>query len=398
MITGKQALPIVTGFTREDLRRLADEGDGWRLSLYMPLYRTGREVRQAPILLKDLRARAEAGLEARGCAPDAAADLLSPVKRILESADFSPVQGEGLAILSARGYASAFLLPFAPPAMVDIGKRFLIDPLLPLLFEDGRFHLLALSLHAVRLFQGDRLRLREIPLEGMAVSARDVLALEIPEGYQNSHVSSAGPLKATASGQTHRHGTARGDNKNPKRDIVEFFRVLDRGIRQRLGDGGQPMLLAGVEYLLPLYREASSHPRLMEEAIPGNPEANWDAVEMHARAWEIYREARDREKEVRLEALRERLATPRAALGIRAVLPAAFQGRVGSLLVRKGWRQWGRFDAAGQQILLDDAPGPENEDLVNLACVQTLLGGGKVYTLEALELPERADIAALCRY
>jgi len=157
-------------------------------------------------------------------------------------------------------------------------------------------------------------------------------------------------------------------------------------------------MLTGVEYLLPLYREASTHPRLMDQAIPGNPESNWDAVELHAKAWKAYREARDQEKANLLRSLRERLATSRAATGLRAVLPAAAQGRVSHLFVRKGWRQWGRFDASEHRLELHDAPGTDNEDLVNLACVHALLGGAKVYSLEAGELPEKADIAALCRY
>jgi hypothetical protein len=398
MITGKQRLAIKSGFTREDLRRMTEDGGGWRLSLYMPLYRTGREVRQAPILLKDLKARAAAGLEARGCDPGFAGELLAPAQQIIEDADFSLVQGEGLAILSARGYSSTFLLPFAPPAMIEVGKRFLLDPILPLLFEDGRFHLLTISMQAVRLFQADRLRLREIPLEGVAVNMRDALALDEPEGFLNNHASATGPIRDGGAGMFHGHGNGRGDVKDRKRDILEFFRQIDRGVRQRLGDGGQPLLLAGVEYLLPLYREANTYGRLMDQALPGNPESNWDAVDLHAKAWKAYREARDLEKDNLLRTLRERLATPRAATGLRAVLPAAAQGRISHLFVRKGWRQWGRFDPEEQRVSLEDAPGSGNEDLANLACVHALLGGAKVYSLEAADLPDRAEIGALCRY
>lgn len=83
---------------------------------------------------------------------------------------------------------------------------------------------------------------------------------------------------------------------------------------------------------------------------------------------------------------------------MRNVLPAAAQGRISHLFIRKGWRQWGRFEATDHNVFLDDGPGPGNEELTNLACIQVLLGGAKVYTLEAGELPEKADIAALCRY
>jgi hypothetical protein len=366
MITGKNALAIRSGFTRDDLRSLAEDGGGWRVSLYMPLHRTGREVRQAPILLKELRGRAASGLEARGCRADLLGELLSPVNQVYEETDFSLLQGEGLAVLSARGYSATFLLPFAPPSMVEIGKRFLLDPLLPLLFEDGRFHLLALSPNSVRLFQADRLRMREVSLDGLATNMREALDFDDPE--------------------------------ERKRSIPEFFRQLDRGLRARLAGAELPLLLAGVENLLPLYREASTHPRIMDQAIPGNPESSWDAADLHAKAWKAYREARDQDKDQVLRLYRERLATPRAVAGLRNVLPAAAQGRVSHLFLRKGWRQWGRFEPEVQRVFLEDGPTPENEDLANLACVHALLGGAKVYALDEGELPEKADIAALCRY
>lgn len=398
MITGKQALAIKSGFSRDDLRRLVEDGGGWRLTLFMPLYRTGREVRQAPILLKDLRARAQSGLETRGCDPELIGELLAPANQLIEDADFSLLQGEGLAILAGGGYSASFLLPFAPPAMIEIGKRFLLDPLLPLLFEDGRFHLLSLSLNSVRLFQADRLRLREIPLEGMPVNMREALALDEPEGFVNNHGSANGPAAAGANPGFHGHGNGRNDVKDRKRDILEFFRLIDHGLRARLGVGEQPLMLAGVEYLLPLYREATTHPRLMDQAVPGNLESNWDLVELHGKVWKAYREARDLEKENLLRLYRERLATSKTVSGIQGTLIAAAQGRVSHLFVRKGWRQWGSFEPDEMRVSLDDAPRQENEDLGNLACIQALLGGAKVYSLEAGELPERAEIGALCRY
>ena len=381
MITGKSALAIKSGFTSEDLGRLAMGGGGWCVSLYMPLHRTGREVRQAPILLKDLRARAAAGLEARGCPPDALAELLSPVNQILEETDFTLLQGEGLAVLSSRGHTASFLLPFAPPSMIEIGARYLIDPLLPLLFEDGRFHLLSLGFKSVRLFQADRLRLREIPLDGIPTNLSQALKLE-------EEIDTAGypSIEPPTTG------------KDRKREILEFFRALDRGLRPRLGGSDQALLLAGMEFLLPLYRGANTHPRLLDQAIPGNAGLTGDAAELHAKAWRAYRETRDEEKEHVLRLYRERLASRRALAGLRNVLPAAAQGRISHLLVRKGWRQWGRFGAEDHRVTLDDVPGDTNEDLANLACVHALLGGAKVYSLEAGELPEKAEIAALCRY
>jgi len=44
------------------------------------------------------------------------------------------------------------------------------------------------------------------------------------------------------------------------------------------------------------------------------------------------------------------------------------------------------------------APGNGEEDLAASACAGTLLGDGKVYIFEAGEMPDGAEIAALCRY
>ena len=40
----------------------------------------------------------------------------------------------------------------------------------------------------------------------------------------------------------------------------------------------------------------------------------------------------------------------------------------------------------------------QSEDMVNLACMHTLLGSGRVHVLTAEKMPAGADIAALCRY
>ncbi|MFQ5459825.1 MAG: hypothetical protein ACE5EL_03435, partial [Anaerolineae bacterium] len=42
----------------------------------------------------------------------------------------------------------------------------------------------------------------------------------------------------------------------------------------------------GVEYLLPLYRDASSYPNILPGGVLGNPD-ELSAADLHKRAWEI---------------------------------------------------------------------------------------------------------------
>lgn len=175
--------------------------------------------------------------------------------------------GDGLAILSGRGNSDSFLLPFAPPAMVEAGHRFLVDPLLPLLFEDDRFHLLALSLNSVKLYRVDRLRLQPIPLDGIATNMRE--ALRIENDGDNVGFHSATPPSG----------------RDRKRDILEFCRLIDRGLRFRLDWNERPLMLAGGDQLQSLYREASTHPRILQRALAGNPDSTRDLPDLHSGAW-----------------------------------------------------------------------------------------------------------------
>jgi hypothetical protein len=49
------------------------------------------------------------------------------------------------------------------------------------------------------------------------------------------------------------------------------------------GGHGLSLVLAGVEYYFPIYREANSYPHLVEGVVAGNPEAQ-TIVDLHQRA------------------------------------------------------------------------------------------------------------------
>jgi hypothetical protein len=80
------------------------------------------------------------------------------------------------------------------------------------------------------------------------------------------------------------------------------------------------------------------------------------------------------------------------------VLLAAVDGRIDTLFLTKGVRQWGTFDAEKRVIKLHGAAHPNNEDLLDLAAVQTYLNGGTVYVVEPAEVPGGDLSAAVFRY
>ena len=151
---------------QSQLRSLLAESQGPAVSIFMPTHRAGQEIRQDPIRLKNLVKQAEQQLINEGTRPTEARNLLEPVAGLVEDAAFWRHQAEGLAVFRSPDVFRTYRVPFPIGEYVDVSDRFYIKPLLPLLINETRFYVLALSQRAVRLtaaFQG-RIATLFIPL------------------------------------------------------------------------------------------------------------------------------------------------------------------------------------------------------------------------------------------
>ena len=370
------------------LRSLIEATQPPCLSVFLPTHRAGVEARQGSIRLKNQIRSAEEQLAAQGVRGAAAKTLLEPLLKLCENSGFWQYQSDGLAIFRSPDKFRYYRLPLHFDELLVVTDRFHVKPLLRLFTEDGRFYLLALSKNGIRFFQCTRYGAHEIALpEGTPASLEEVLQLE---GVQKQHqVHTAG-----VAAKFHGHGGRAGDDKQ---DLLEFFRRVDRGIRDTLRGDRAPLVLAGVEYLFPLYREASAYPYLADRGVPGNPDGRrpeelqsnaWAAVEPHFRA-------------IRQQAARdyqEFAGGPRASADIRQVVPAAVQGRVDKLFVAVGRQIWGRWNQDAQSAEVSAEKQSGDRDLLNLAAIQTLLQSGAVYAVPPGEVPGGGLLAAVFRY
>jgi hypothetical protein len=83
---------------------------------------------------------------------------------------------------------------------------------------------------------------------------------------------------------------------------------------------------------------------------------------------------------------------------LRAIIPAAYDGRVDALLLASGQRQWGSFDPVSGELALHEDAGPRDSDLLDLAAIQAIRHGGTVYTIAQQHMPDLAPLAAILRY
>jgi hypothetical protein len=177
-----------------------------------------------------------------------------------------------------------------------------------------------------------------------------------------------------------------------------FCRDVDEAIRQRMGGKTLPLILAGSNPMLARFRKVSRCHDIVEDAILGNAESDAVASRLHESAWESLAEARRHRLEDLLRWLSGQWASARTASGISDVLPCASQGCIQHLFIRDGYQAFGRHEPETGRVLVHPAPELDSENLVNLACLRTLLTGGKVDFLPAEKMPVGADIAAICRF
>jgi hypothetical protein len=90
-------------------------------------------------------------------------------------------------------------------------------------------------------------------------------------------------------------------------------------------------------------------------------------------------------------------ATGRASNNIRAIIPAAFCGRVECLFMAQDQEQWGTFNSRTSTLHVHQKPRFGDDDLLDIAASQTLLHDGLVYTVEQVDMPDEGPLAAVFR-
>jgi hypothetical protein len=391
----EEALPM-TLLSREELRTLATATHHPCVSIFLPTHRTGHELRQDPIRLKNLLGQAEERLQERGLRGPEARTLLEPARQLLSDEPFWHQQSDAMALFLARGFFRQYRLPLAVQELVAINSRFVLKPLVPLLGDDGLFYVLSLSQKKVQLFTGSRYNFREVDLKTLPQNLAEALQIESSDyetqrQFYNRGIGGGGSQPA----RSHGHGAGREEHKE---HLQRFFRVIDQGLHVLLKDKQYPLVLAGVEYYLPLYREINTYNHLVDGMVAGNHGMD-NPGELHRQAWKVVEPLIARPRQQAIKQYLEWSGTDKTTRDLGQILPAANQGRLAVLFVSPTRHCWGRYDRQTGAIQQLDRSKPESEDLYDLAAVQTFLTGGKVYSTDNEGvLNEKIAVAATYRY
>jgi hypothetical protein len=385
--------------SRESLQTLMETQHGPCISLFMPTDRTGVEGQQDQLRIRRLIREAESLVRGNAQLHSAQVeDLLEPLRALLDNEQFWSHAGDGLAIFRSPTAFRSFRLPSSFKEQAVVGDHFYLRPLLPLLTYDGSFYILALSQNAVRLLACTHDHVNELPLpEQVSASLAEFLKDEERENDLQSHSSASfGTVGKAGRHPTIFHGQGVGTD-DAKDDILRYFQHIDRGLHDLLRDETASLVLAGVEYLFPIYQQANSYPHLLEQGIAGNPD-KLQAEALREKAWAVVEPVILQARQEAAAQYTDLASTERASSNTSEIVPAAYYGRVASLFVARDREQWGTFDPATDRLQVHEQAQPGDGDLLDLAATQTLLHGGAVYAVEQTDMPDAAPLAAVFRY
>lgn len=363
------------------------------VSLLMPTQRNGTAIPEDQLRCRNLLRAADTRLTSEGWrAPDIAA-VLAPGYALLSDSAYWRQLAHGLALFLSPEAHFEYRLPLAPPEQVTVARRFQLKTLLPLWERAARFYVLALSQNTVQLYSGTAEGLTAVPAAHLPHSLAEVFAGHSFE--KELRVRTGAPVGAGPTASF--FYSSSGEAEAYKQELAQFCRQVSHGVQEWLAGATTPLVLAGVAYLVALYREHNHYPHVMKTAVSGNPERLTPEA-LHQAAWGIVAPLAEAPLAAAMARYRALAGARRATHDIRGIVRAASRGRVHTLFAAADHQVWGRFDPVTEAARLQTGPTADADDLVNVAALEAHRHGGEVYLLPQTALPAASPLAAILRY
>jgi hypothetical protein len=296
------------------------------------------------------------------------AGLLKPIRDAAGTMEISGVWGKALLILRSPAVFQGYWLRDCRREILNVGDRFHLRPLLAAIAREQRFHALAISQGHVRLFDSTMFRAEELKLPAsMPANIHDWLNARQPDHVLDNR-SAGGPSTGSMKGVLFGMGA---DREKRDRYLRHFFKEVDRAVHTALRDDTAPLVLAGLQEELAVYRRVSTYPNLFDQEVPGSP----DRLSMQ----DLLERARN--------LLGQSLAEPlRRVLGELERRPTSQEPKEIPNMAREG-----RID---DLMIPEDAEDGRLEE----ASRETLRHGGRVFAVRQAEMPAGASVVAVLRH
>ena len=375
------------------LRELKEIGgsEGPCLTILFPL--PHEDARQPRLRLKKALDEAERKLTERGVDRDLCRTLLEPVKDLGEEIE-GHSESRGVIILRSPAEFRHYFVPQRLEDSVTVADHFYLLPLLPILWENRPFYILALSQKHVRLMRCTNTTSEEVPLPPSFPTNFDEFQHTDKPDHVLDNSASGGPGTGSMGRVMFGTGT---DKERKDQYLLHFYKAVDRQLTDLLRDDISPVVIAGVEYELPLYRSVSACPNVVSEGVRGAPDG-LKGGELQKRALEVVLAHGRKDADDALAMYEQLGGSDRVSVSIKEIVKAAHDGRVLYLFAAQGAQHMGNFDEMTHKVRTHGQERPGDEDLINAAVMQTLAHAGDVFIVARNKVPHGSQMAAVMRY
>lgn len=383
--------------TKELFTELANHKDECSISLYLGSHAAGVEVNEHydPFNFKTQLQEIARRLGEKGYDQGAIERLLEPGYELVRDNDFWTVQSPGLAVFIADGFFKYIKMPVVPTEELVIEPTFYVTPLIPIMTTNEYFYLLVISKQSAKLFKADAFGMQIVPVE-VPQSIEEVKRVSGLDAT-TFRSGSSGSRAPSASQEGSYHGTG-GGNPDGKDNMLVYFEAVDDILWEKvLNKENAPLVLAGVEYVLPIYRSACDYHNVWPEVLTGNRDQQ-ETTSLYIDVKELMKPYFEQRVNKALDTYMNNSATGLTSSIAADVIPATYYSQVSTLFVTKGEHIWGTFDEMANEIVFHDTPDEGGEDLIDNAVVKTLANGGEVFLLEKEKMPADCQVAALMRF
>jgi len=380
--------------TQELIQALLSAAEAPCVSLYMSTHRTHPENAQDTIRYKNLVKQAKESLQENY--PKAEIDkLLTSFDTLANAHDFWNHASDGLAVLGSQERFEVIHLSMPVEELLIVSDNFHTKPLRHLLQSADRYQVLALSLDAVQLFEGNRHSLVEIKLPGdFPKTIEKALGKELTE--KHSTVASYGGVGGESGNMHHGQG---GKKDEVDSDAERFFRMVAASVYDCYSKlGGLPLLLAALPEHHSLFNQVNKNPFVLPKGIEINPHGV--SIEKLAHlSWEVMRPVYTEKLETLAGKFSQAKSDGLGSDDVDEVIEAAEAGKVEIILMeahrviasRLRDKSTGRFET-------NDYTLPVLDDQLDVLGDLVTKMGGAVVIVPKEQMPSQTGVAVIYRY
>ncbi len=393
-----------TLITRETILDLLGKTTGPVASFFVPSGHSASQAVEGRLTLKNLVREAETQLKNSDISDAKARVILAPVTALDADDSFwksiSVAEG-GIALFAAAGSFRYYNVPLPLTAQVVVGAEAYTKPLLPLLATPAHFYITVLSKSRPRLYRASEYNVVEISLPDMPEGFTDSEAL-LSQQKEISFHSSGANRNSGARGI----GQPGGAEDSSKVQLEQYIKDIAHAVDKKVSTDGGRMVLAGVDYLVGMYRAHSKYKHISKVAITGSQDRE-SAISLRDEALKILAKSGNDENTGRhhgsttasaLSDLKQLIGTGKASLDPVEIIQAAHDGRVQALLIAGDRQNWGFYEPEARSVVFFDNQQMNAVEINNLAAMQTLRHNGEIFVTSAALLPSGGSIGAIYRY